>query len=155
MLTNGGMETFEGNLPTGWSSSSAALVAQTTAAGEVHTGNLAVRLQNDANLSQETETESKRFDLSFFALGSGNSGSLDVTLDFIDEAEGTLGSTLLTITPGNLPGTAPLFGTYQKRGIVAPAGTATVRLQFSVTAGAGEYVIIDDVSLIGYLAETE
>ena len=142
-------------MPTGWNSSRADLVMQTTEAGEVHTGNIAVRLQSDADLLQEVETAAKRFDLSFFALGSGNSGSLDVTLDFIDESERVLGSTLITIMPGNLPGTAPLFGTYLRRGIVAPADTTMVRLQFSVTAGDGEYVIIDDVSLIGYLAETE
>ena len=142
-------------MPTGWNSSRADLVMQTTEAGEVHTGNIAVRLQSDADLLQEIGTAARRFDLSFFALGSGNSGSLTVTLDFLNEEERVLDSTLITITLGNLPGTAPLFGTYQKRGIVAPEETQTVRLQFSVRTGDGEYVIIDDVSLIGYLAETE
>lgn len=47
------MESFTGNVPTSWTTTTPTLMAQETGPGYVHSGNYSVRLSNGANLSQD------------------------------------------------------------------------------------------------------
>ena len=142
------MDTFDGTVPTGWTSEDAALVSRQDTPGRLHTGSSSVALSNGGTLSQDiTPTvDGAYYDLSFFANATSADSTLTAAVTFVTGEGSEIGLTL-EIPGDSLPTASGDFGYYRRITTQAPAGTTTVRVAFGAASQTGGTVQIDDVSL--------
>lgn len=150
LVINGGMESFTGTVPTGWTTTTPTLVAQNTALGRVHSGTSSVTLQNGANLTQiiPNTAGGRAYEFSLFARAEGITPTAGFTasVHFITPNGDAFGGAI-TVPAGFLPATGG-FSYYRILTVVAPCNTIAARIDFTVTTGdVTEFVDLDDVSL--------
>lgn len=149
MLRNGSMESFDKTVPIQWYTAAPSLISRTTDDGEVHTGDSAVKLKNGAVLTQRIAlTDGGCHILSFFALASGTRTGVTAKLDFLDGKGNRIAGTVVRAAPKKLPAKPHHFGMYQGVG-VAPETAVFAEVCFTAETGADEYLILDDISLLG------
>ena len=149
MLRNGSMESFDKTVPIQWYTTVPSLISRTTADGEVHTGDSAVKLKNGAVLTQRIAlTDGGCHILSFYAMASGTRTGVTAELKFLDGKGNQIAGTVVRAAPKKLPTKPYQFGMYQSVG-VAPETAAFAEVRFTAEAGADEYLILDDISLLG------
>lgn len=144
------METFAGTVPAGWTVNDAALSAQITQQGLIHSGNSAVSLSNGAVLSQDIPvTDGCFYDFSFFARGDGNAVGLTATVTFLDAAGQPTDTVTIPIRSQDSVTSNRSYGYYRVITPDAPADTTTARISFAVTSTGGQSLDLDDVSFTG------
>lgn len=141
------MEAFTGTVPTGWTANNAALVAQTTAQGTVHSGNSAVVLQNGAVLTQALipATAGCFYEFSFFAQGAGAQVGLMAMVTFVT-AGGDVPGGSVTVRQQDLVDSNRNWTYFETYTTAAPSGTTSARIDFIVTAQGQQALLLDDVS---------
>ncbi len=149
LVVNGGMESFTGTVPTGWTTTTPTLIAQNTTPGRVHSGTSSVTLQNGANLTQliPNVAGGRAYVLSLFARAEGLAPTAGFTasVHFVTPNGDAFGGAI-TVPAGFLPATAG-FSYYQIITTVAPCNTTAARIDITVTTGGPtEFVDLDDVS---------
>ena len=149
MVLNGGFELFtqSPNIPDNWSTTTPNLVSKSTAQGNVHSGNSAVRISDKGNLSQTISglTPLCFYEFSFFANGAGNNVGLLAKLTFITNT-GNVPEGSILIRPQDIPSGNRVFSYYYLITSQAPAGTTGIKIEFTVNAPGGQDVLLDDVS---------
>ena len=146
-VTNGGMETFTGSVPTGWTANDPDLVEKTDQQGRVHSGNAAVNLEDGAVLTQNVAVEGGCFyALSFFARGEGSQVGVTATVTFLNAQDHATTGLTITVRQQDIPSANREFAHYQGITLAAPADAVKARIRFSVTAGGGQSLDLDDVS---------
>lgn len=147
LLVNGGMESFTGNVPTGWTTTTPNNISQVTQQGRVHSGNSSVNLTNGANLRQVVPVNAGCFyELSFFAHGEGAQVGLVATVNFITPPNTKTTGLTITVRQQDIPNSNRAFGYYRGFTIAVPAGATTAEILFTVTANGGQSLDLDDVS---------
>lgn len=142
------MDTFDGTIPTGWTSEDAALVSEQRSPGRMHTGSSSVSLADRGTLSQDVKptVEGAYYDLSFFANATSADTTLTAAVIFVTPDGDEIG--LMMEIPGDsLPNASGDFGYYRRISTKAPEGTTAVRVAFGAASQSGGTVQIDDVAL--------
>lgn len=148
LVTNGTMEQFTNTVPTGWTMNNDALAGQATAAGQVHSGLLAVQLASGAQMRQtQAAAPGSYYRLSFYAQGVGDQPAVTGRIIFTDAAGGESNAADVSVRSQDMVKTAPNFGYYQVISTVVPENVTTVTVYLETTGGADDSVILDDVSL--------
>ncbi len=143
------METFTGNVPTGWKANNASLTSKVTQQGRVHSGSSAVNLKDGAILTQDIAiTGGCFYGLSFFARGEGAQVGLTATLTFYNEENEATPGLTITVRQQDLPTDNRNYAYYRGISEAAPEDAVTLRVQFSVTANGDQSLDLDDVSLV-------
>ena len=146
LLKNGGMELFTGNVPTDWNTTTPGAISHITQQGRVHSGESAVAITDEGNLSQIVPVnEGCFYELSFFGHGEGALVGVTATVTFITGTGSTVGLTI-TVRQQDIPNSNRDFGYYRGITIQAPAGTEMAEIRFSVTANGNQHLVLDDVS---------
>ena len=147
-VTNGSMDTFEGTIPTGWTSENATLVSEQRSPGRMHTGSSSVSLADRGTLSQDVQptVEGAYYDLSFFANATSADTTLTAAVIFVTPGGDEIGLTI-EIPGDSLPNASGDFGYYRRISTKAPEGTTAVRIAFDAASQSGGTVQIDDVAL--------
>lgn len=147
MVVNGGMELFTENIPTGWSSSTPAAIAQETAQGRVHSGASAVAISNDGILTQEILGINPGcfYEFSFFARGEGAQVGFTATVTFHTPG-GDVPGAAITVRQQDVPNDNRNFSYYRVFTGAAPAGATSATIRFTVTAQGQQSLDLDDVS---------
>ncbi|MCL1904245.1 MAG: hypothetical protein FWF94_07500 [Oscillospiraceae bacterium] len=144
IIKNGGMEMFDGNVPTAWTA--VGRVLRETARGRVHSGNSAVAIYNDAALSQIVPIEGGCFyELSFFGHGEGANVGLTATVTFLSADDSEVGLEIFVLH-GDIPTSNRQFSFYNGITTRAPIGAIKAEIAFSVTSNGEQNLILDDVS---------
>lgn len=146
-VTNGGMELFTGTVPAGWTANDPARVSQTVTHGTVHSGTSAVELQNGAVLSQliSPVCDGCFYIFSFFAQGSGSQVGVIATVTYL-LPEGSAPGGQVLVRQQDLGSGNRAFTYFEIFTTAAPNGVTGARLDFAVTAGGNQMLILDDVS---------
>mgnify|MGYP002562040319 CR=1 FL=1 len=148
MIVNGGMETFAGQIPTGWLANHSDLISKVTLQGRVHSGNYAVNLKNTAMLSQEISIQPSCFyQLSFFARGEGSEVGLVAKVFYLNAQNQATEALTIQVRQQDIVNSNRSFAYY--RGITtvsAPMDTVKVRIEFSATTNGNQSLDIDDIS---------
>jgi hypothetical protein len=148
LVVNGGMETFSGTIPTGWSTATPFLLVQQTAQGNVHSGASSVNMEDGAVLSQTISAVSPGcyYVFSFFAQGQGSQVGLMATVNFIT-ANGDVPGASIIIRPQDFPTTSREFNYYRTTTTAAPRNVTGARIDFTaLTATTTQSLNLDDVS---------
>jgi len=142
------MESFTFGVPTYWSTTTENLVSQVTESGRVHSGQSAVSLSTNANLSQVVNTVRGGcfYEFSFFANAIGCNVALSATVTFLTPGGETQGA-LISLESRDIPNTGRNFGYYKVMTTAAPENTYAARITFVVSTSGCQSVVIDDVSL--------
>lgn len=147
MAVNGGMETFSGDVPTGWAVNHSNLVSRVGQQGRVHSGNWAVNLENGAVLYQDIAVEAGCFhQLSFFARGEGSQVGVIAKVIYLNAQNQPTQGLLIQVRQQDMVNSNRAFVYHQGITTVAPAGTIKARIEFTVTADGGQSMDLDDVS---------
>ena len=148
IVVNGGMETFTGQIPTGWLANHSDLISKVTLQGRVHSGNYAVNLKNTAMLSQEISIQPSCFyQLSFFARGEGSEVGLVAKVFYLNAQSQSTEALTIQVRQQDIVNSNRSFAYY--RGITtvpAPMDTVKVRIEFSAITNGNQSLDIDDVS---------
>ena len=148
LLTNGGMEKFSGNVPTGWSANNADLVKKNTQQGRVHSGSAAVNLQDKAVLSQTVAVSGECFyQFSFFARGEGAQVGFTASVVFTNGQGLNVTGITITVRQQDLTNDNRAFAYFRGITIAAPSNAAMATVRFSVDSQGGQSLDLDDVSL--------
>lgn len=146
-MVNGGMETFNGDVPTGWTVNCSNLVAQVSQQGRVYSGNSAANLGNGAVFYQDVAVEAGYFyRLSFFARGEGDRVGVIAKVIYLDAQNQPTQGLLIQVRQQDMVSGDRVFAYYQGITDAAPTGTVTARIEFTVTADSGQSMDLDDVS---------
>lgn len=147
LVINGGMETFTGNIPDNWITTTPTLVSQETGQGRVHTGNSSVKLLDGADLTQIINgvTPDCFYEFSFF--GNSNGVQVGVTANVIFETPGrdVIGGSI-TIRKLDIPTAQSEFNYYRVITTAAPVDTIGGRIEFNIQANGQQALLLDDVS---------
>jgi hypothetical protein len=151
LLNNGGMESFSGNVPTSWTTTTPTLMAQETGPGYVHSGNYSVRLSNGANLRQTVSAFPGyylyHYRLSFNAGSIGNQVGLTASAVFETTTGDVTGGTI-NVRQQDLPNIQRVFNDYHIVTTDTPSNATGVRIEFDVSASGTDVLLLDDVSLV-------
>ena len=146
-VTNGGMETFTGSVPTGWTANDPDLVEKTDQPGRVHSGNAAVNLEDGAVLTQDVAVEGGCFyALSFFARGEGSQVGFTAKVIYLNAQNQPTQALLIQVRQQDLVNSNRDFAHYHGITTAAPPGTVRARIEFAVSAEGGQGMDLDDVS---------
>lgn len=145
MVINGGMETFTGDIPTGWITNTPLNVSPVFAQGRVHSGILAVNLQDAADLIQNIKevTPGCFYEFSFFAHGEGEQVGVIAEVVF-DTTSGFVTGATISIREEDLASIE--FAYYRVITIEAPADLIGVKIEFNISADGEQSLDLDDVS---------
>jgi len=141
------MESFTGNIPDNWDTTTSSLISEVTAQGRVHSGNSAVNLADGANLSQTVTpiTGGCFYEFSFFGHGEGAQVRVTATVTFVTPTGNLTGATITALMQ-DIPDGNRAFGYYRVITTAAPANVTSAIISFAVIANGGESLDIDDVS---------
>jgi len=148
MLENGTMESFRGNVPTGWETDAIDLMMQITDSGGVHSGESAVGMQDGAYLNQEVFDiqEDLYYELSFFAHSEGENAGVTANIYFITEDGDEVPAGEIVVRKRDIPDEKGVFSYYKVITSQTPADVECVRVTFEAAANANELLVLDDVS---------
>lgn len=149
LITNGGMELFTVNIPTGWITTTPHDISQVTQQGRVHSGNSSVNLSDGARLGQIVSINPGCFyELSFFAHGVGSQVELEATVTFKTPQGDDTPGLQIAVMPNNIPDNDREFAFYRGITVKAPAGSTTAEVFFTTKAGDEQSLDLDDISFI-------
>ena len=147
LAINGVMESFNENIPTGWSTTTPNAISKESQQGRVHSGNYSVNLNNGANLRQDIPiTGGCYFDFSFFAHGEGTQVSVTATVTFTNPQGLSALGLAITVNGQDLLNDNREFGYYRGITTLAPANATNARIEFIVTTTGTQSLDLDDVS---------
>ena len=147
ILTNGGMEYFTDDVPTGWTANDDDLVSPVDQQGRVHSGNYAVNLRDGAVLYQDVDMSCGCFHtLSFFARGEGSQVGFTTRVLYLDAEDQATEGLRIQVRQQDLVTSNRVFTFFTGITSMAPAGTVRARIEFTVTANGGQSMDLDDVS---------
>lgn len=147
MVVNGGMETFNDCIPTGWTANDEELVEPVTQQGRVHSGNWAVNLADGAVFYQDIAVEAGCFhQLSFFARGEGSQVGVEARVIYYNAQNQPTQALLILVRQQDMVNSNRVFAHYQGITTAAPVGAVRARIEFAVTADGGQGMDLDDVS---------
>jgi hypothetical protein len=144
------MESFTGDVPAAWSTTTQLAVSQTTAQGTVHSGDSAVLLQNGAVLTQaivKPINPGCYYSFSFFAQGESSQVSFAAGVTFIT-SHGNVDGAVITVRAQDLINSNRNFAYFRVITSEAPADVTGAYVQFTVLAVSDQQSMsLDDVSL--------
>lgn len=147
IIVNGGMEVFSGNIPANWTVNDTALVSRVDLQGRVHSGDLAVHLEDGAVLYQDVAVGAGCFyELSFFARGEGSQVGVIATVTYFDAQDRPTEGLVIRVRQQDMVNSNRVFAYYRGIATAAPAGTVRARIAFAVNASGMQGMDLDDVS---------
>ena len=147
MIVNGGMESFSGTVPTGWSANNNSLVEKDSTQGNVHSGQSSVRLKDNAVLTQNIAINGGcYYELSFFARGNGAQVQLEATVTFINNQGLNVKGLTIFVREQDMPNDNREFAYYRGITTIAPNNATNARIDFSVNTFGQESLNLDDIS---------
>lgn len=147
LVINGGMESFNGTIPTSWSTNDDDKLKKEISQGRVHSGNSSVNISDDGLLYQDINiTGSCFYELSFFARGEGANVSLTAKVIFKNNMGLSVDGLIIFVREQDITNSNRDFAYYRDITIIAPANATFARIQFEVEANGEQSLDLDDVS---------